>query len=63
MMERLVEQKSAINMFFNDSDDNHGLEPLTQLDWKFMDNLVNVLQLIESATAFRSASSPKPEKF
>jgi hypothetical protein len=55
-MERLVEQKSAVNMFFNDSDDSHGVEQFTQHDWKFMDNLVNVLQPIESATAFLSGS-------
>ena len=48
MLERLHEQKLAINKYFDDHDPS--LDELTSEDWKLMDHLVNVLQPFEEAT-------------
>ena len=49
MLERLVEQKKAINMFFTDESEAE-LDELTSNEWRLMDCLLSILQPAESAT-------------
>ena len=48
MMERLIEQKSAVNLNFNENDCD--VENLTNNEYKIMSNLAILLETLELAT-------------
>jgi hypothetical protein len=48
MMERLVEQKSAINLYFDENESE--VEILTNQDYKLMVDLIKLLEPLEVAT-------------
>ncbi len=48
MMERLIEQKSAVNLNFNENDCD--VENLTNNEYKIMSNLAILLEPLELAT-------------
>jgi hypothetical protein len=48
MMERLIEQKSAVNLYFNENDCD--VENLTNDEYKIMSNLTILLEPLELAT-------------
>ena len=48
MMERLVEQKSAINLYFDDNECD--VENLTNHDYKLMIDLIKLLEPLEITT-------------
>ena len=52
MCERLLEMKSALNLFLVEEDTN--LCGLTNSEWKLLDSLIDILQPVEAATRMLS---------